>query len=97
MPGVAVVRRLGGHIGKVDTLSKHVSVHWSLGWGDSETLAKNSTEVCTARSMPQETAVAVLDTGEAGGLEAIFFALALDLKDVNDLDLVSMGYDSRRW
>lgn len=90
MPGVAVVCRFGGHISKVDTLSEHVSVDWGFGWGDSETLAKNSTEVCTAGSMPQEAPVAVLDSGKAGGLEAIFFALALDLVDVNDLSLVSI-------
>lgn len=48
-------------------------------------MAENTTEVCTAGSVPEETAVAVGDVGIGGCLEAVVFALALDAEDVHDL------------
>lgn len=48
-------------------------------------MAEDTTEVCTAGSVPEQAAVAVWDVGVRGCVEAVIFALPLDAEDVYDL------------
>merc|ERR1712169_109952 len=63
--GAAVVGRFRGHVGKIDTLAKHVTTDRCFWRRDAETLAEDTTKIGRARTMPQKTTIG-LDLGIGG-------------------------------
>ena len=78
----AVISRFGDHICEINSFSKHVACHWSLGRSYSEALAKDTHEIGQSAAVPKQLLVSnILSVARV-------FQILADFVDLFDLQFV---------